>query len=129
LFYLTYMRVRKLNMQLPGLQQITALFLQCLIPKRFYYLSDQWKRTFVRIYLKKGDKISLQINEDGYELTEFSPENKVLKQWVDESYPVVRMAVFPRKDTATYRSFFPALNAYLPKAESFKKKINTQQNL
>ncbi|WP_205511269.1 TlpA family protein disulfide reductase [Longitalea arenae] len=91
----------------------------------FYFISDQHRRNFIRFYLKAGDKFQIIINEDGYELTQPTPENKILKEWISYSYPVTRMSVFPRKDTATYASFFPALNDFLPKAEAFKKKINT----
>lgn len=91
----------------------------------FYYLSDQYKRTLVRVYLKSGDKINIAISNDEYQLTLPTPENKILKEWTELSYPVTQMSVFPRKDTATYATFFPTLTAFLPKAEAFKKKIAT----
>jgi thiol-disulfide isomerase/thioredoxin len=91
----------------------------------FYFISDQYKRSFIRFYLKGGDKFTITINDDGYELAQPTPENKVLKEWITYSYPVTRMSLFPRKDTITYASFFPALTSFLPKAEAFKKKINT----
>src|SRR5688572_23073593 len=95
------------------------------IKNGFYFLSDQNKRSFVRVYIKTGDKINIAISDEGYELAQPTPENKVLKEWVDYSYSVTRMSVFPRKDTATYASFFPALTDFLPKAEVFKKKLVT----
>lgn len=95
------------------------------IKNGFYYMSDQYKRTLVRVYLKSGDKMNITISSDEYQLTLPTPENKILKEWTDLSYPVTQMSVFPRKDTATYASFFPALTAFLPKAEAFKKKIVT----
>ncbi len=58
-------------------------------------------------------------------LAQPTPENKILKEWVDFSYPVTQMSNYPRKDTLTYVSFFPTLTAFLPKAEAFKKKIAT----
>ncbi|WP_207512623.1 TlpA family protein disulfide reductase [Longitalea luteola] len=91
----------------------------------FYFLSDQQKRSFIRFYLKDGDKFQITINDDGYELIQPSPENKILKEWISYSQPVTRMSVFPRKDTVTYASFFPTLAGFLPKAEAFKKKVNT----
>jgi hypothetical protein len=95
------------------------------IKNGFYFLSDQNKRSFVRVYIKAGDKINIAISDEGYELIQPTPENKILKEWVDYSYPVTKMNVFPRKDTATYASFFPALTDFLPKAEAFKKKLVT----
>jgi thiol-disulfide isomerase/thioredoxin len=95
------------------------------VKKGFYYLSDQHKRTFTRIYLKPGDKINIQVNEDGYTLTQSTPENQLLLDWTNLSKPVTAMSIFPRKDTITYRSFFPVLTAFIPQAEAFRKKINT----
>lgn len=95
------------------------------IKNGFYYLSDQNKRALVRVYIKSGDKINIVLADDEYQLTMPTPENKILKEWADFSYPVTQMSVFPRKDTVTYASFFPTLNAFLPKAEAFKKKIVT----
>ncbi|OQP49954.1 TlpA family protein disulfide reductase [Niastella populi] len=95
------------------------------IKSGFYYLSDQNRRSLARIYMKQGDKINIAIADDAYQLMQPTPENRILKEWVDLSYPVTQMSVFPRKDTATYTSFFPTLTAFLPKAEAFKKKIIT----
>jgi hypothetical protein len=91
----------------------------------FYFLSDQSKRNSIRIYLKAGDKVQMAINENDYQLQAPGPENKILKEWTALSYPVTRMSVFPRSDSATYASFFPTLTNFLPTAEAFKKKINT----
>jgi len=92
----------------------------------FYYLSNQGRRRFVRIYLKTGDKCQIAINDSGnYAFVQPTPENKLLKEWNDFAEPVTRMSIYPRKDTATYASFFPNLTAFLPKADAFKKKINT----
>jgi thiol-disulfide isomerase/thioredoxin len=44
------------------------------------------------------------------------------------SYPVTRISSMARKDTTTYRSFFPALTALLPKAEVFKSMVNTSNH-
>jgi thiol-disulfide isomerase/thioredoxin len=90
----------------------------------FYYLTDQHKNTFLRLYLKPGDKIQLQVEADNYQFLQSTPENGVLKSWVDFSYPVTRISTQP-KDSTTYRSFFPTLTAFLPKAAAFKKSIKT----
>jgi thiol-disulfide isomerase/thioredoxin len=95
------------------------------IKNGFYFLGDRNKRSLVRVYIKAGDKINISITDEGYELAQPTPENKILKEWVDYSYPVTQMSVFPRKDTFTYASFFPILTSFLPKAEAFKKKIVT----
>lgn len=94
------------------------------IEKGFYYVTNQEKNTFLRIYLKPGDKINVQVEENDYQLIQSTPENQVLKSWIDFSYPVTRISTQP-KDTTTYRSFFPTLIDFLPKATAFKKKINT----
>jgi thiol-disulfide isomerase/thioredoxin len=92
----------------------------------FYYLSNQGRRRFMRIYLKAGDKCQIAINDSGnYAFVQPTPENKLLKEWAEFSYPVTKMSVFPRTDTVTYASFFPTLTDFLPKAEAFKKKIST----
>ncbi|MBO9201594.1 MULTISPECIES: TlpA family protein disulfide reductase [Niastella] len=92
----------------------------------FYYLSNQGRRSFIRLYLKAGDKFQIAINDSGnYAFVQPTPENKLLKEWNDFAEPVTRMSIFPRKDTATYASFFPILTAFLPKADAFKKKIKT----
>lgn len=91
----------------------------------FYYVSNQGRRRFIRIYLKAGDKCQLALTDNGYEVLQPSPENKLLKEWTELSYPVTKMSVFPRNDTITYASFFPTLTAFLPKADGFKKKLNT----
>jgi len=95
------------------------------IKSGFYFLSDQGKRNFIRLYIKPGDKINITITADDYQFETPTPENKVLKEWVDYSFPVTRMSVFPRQDTITFGSFFPLLNDFLSKAEAFKQKVNT----
>jgi thiol-disulfide isomerase/thioredoxin len=95
------------------------------ISNGFYYISNQGRRRFMRLYLKAGDKCQITLADNGFEFVQPTPENKLLKEWTDFSYPVTRMSVFPRNDTTTYASFFPALNAFLPKAQAFKKKIST----
>jgi thiol-disulfide isomerase/thioredoxin len=92
----------------------------------FYYLSNQGRRKFIRIYLKAGDKLQIAINDSGnYAFVQPTPENKLIKEWTEFSNPVTKMSVVPRNDTVTYASFFPTLTDFLPKAEAFKKKINT----
>lgn len=94
------------------------------LEKGFYYLTDQHKNVFIRVYLKPGDQIRLKVEEENYELVQSTPENQLLKQWIDYSYPVTRISTQP-KDTTTYRSFFPTLTAFFPKAEAFRKKVKT----
>src|SRR5690606_217750 len=47
----------------------------------FYYLADQRKNSFTRIYLTTGEKLELQLNENGYEIIKGSKENKLLQEW------------------------------------------------
>jgi hypothetical protein len=91
----------------------------------FYYITDQHKNNFIRIYLKPGDKIKLNVGEEDFDLVQSTAENTILKRWTELSYPVTRISSMARKDTTTYRSFFPTLTALLPNVETFKTSVNT----
>ncbi len=92
----------------------------------FYYLDDGKdgaSNRMVRLYLKGGEKLNYKIDADSYQLTTSSPENKLLDKWQKMVHGLKKASRLG--DTATYRSFFPALNALLPKAEAFKQRIRT----
>jgi thiol-disulfide isomerase/thioredoxin len=86
------------------------------VKEGFYYLSDQSKRRFTRIYLKQNDKLELSLTEDGYEVIKGSKENQILQEWFTKSYVITN---------PTYLTFFPALESFLPQVAGFKSKIKT----
>lgn len=100
----------------------------------YYYLSADPKRGGIRIWLAPGVKLQLQVQDSGYSIINPSAENKALMEWENMRAPLRAMSRSmlndnPRyrslADTSTYRSFFPMLQAFLPKAAAFRKKINT----
>lgn len=100
----------------------------------YYYLSADPKRGGIRIWLAPGVKVNLQVHDSGYSIINPSAENKALMEWEQMRAPLKAMSksmlndnpMYRRlADTGTYRSFFPMLQAFLPKAEQFRKKINT----
>ncbi|MBO9635776.1 MAG: redoxin domain-containing protein [Chitinophagaceae bacterium] len=100
----------------------------------YYYLATDPKRGGIRIYLAPGTKLTLQVTDTGYQVTSGSAENKLLYQWEALRAPVRAMSKSfyndnPKyrslADTSTWKSFFPALEAMMPVAETFRKKINS----
>ena len=96
------------------------------VKEGLYYLSDQNRREFIRIYLKPGDRLTLNILKDDFEIKKSSKENKLLNVWYRESFNVTNPAFNWMKDTSTFRSFFPNLTAFLPVIPEFKQKIKTK---
>ncbi len=91
-----------------------------------YYISDQNKRTFIRIYLKQGDQLEINIDEDGaYTLPKASSENKVLYDWYKLAGAVMSKSNLATIGMCTYECFFPKLDSLLPLAKAFPKKIKT----
>ncbi|GGH56803.1 thiol-disulfide isomerase/thioredoxin [Filimonas zeae] len=99
----------------------------------FYYLVAMSKgkagRDFIRVYLKPGEQIELNITDKKYHaaLVKGGAENKALYQWQEIAYTLEGGFRF-WGDTVTYHSYFPALEAALPKAEAFKKSLHTGNN-
>ena len=100
----------------------------------FYYLGNDVQRGGVRIYLSPGAKLNLKVTDSGYQVHNASAESKLLLEWENLRAPLRAMSRSMSNDnsqyrrladTCTYRSFFPMLEAMLPKAEAFKKKINS----
>jgi thiol-disulfide isomerase/thioredoxin len=90
----------------------------------FYYLTDTVKMEFTRIYLKPGENLELSLEENNkYEINAGSQENKLMNEWNKLAYTVEKATILG--DTSTFRFFFPAYEALLPKAADFKKKIAT----
>jgi thiol-disulfide isomerase/thioredoxin len=91
----------------------------------FYYISDTMKREFIRIYLKKGENLDITLKDNGmYQVNAGSPENKLMAEWRQMTAGIEKATTL-FSDTTTYRSFFPAYEALMPKANGFKKKIVT----
>jgi thiol-disulfide isomerase/thioredoxin len=88
-----------------------------------YYLSDQSSWFYIRLYLKPGEHVELNVNYSGmYEIVKGSAENKLLHQWF-KKVAVISIPSFNTSDTTTYRSFFPNAKKLIPQAAEFKKTI------
>jgi thiol-disulfide isomerase/thioredoxin len=95
------------------------------VKEGFYYLADQNKKDFTRIYLKAGEKLELRLNEDGYEVIKGSKENLVLHDWFTRSYVITNPSFNWLKDTSTYTTYFPKLEAFVPQVPAYKASIKT----
>jgi thiol-disulfide isomerase/thioredoxin len=90
----------------------------------FYYISTTGIRgRDARVYLKAGDQLQLTLNGSDYTLQSGSAENKALQQWDQHLKEVMLPAV--NTDTTTYQSYFPVLEAFVPKVAGWKKAVNT----
>jgi len=90
-----------------------------------FYLSDQSGWFYIRLYLKPGDQVELNVNYSGmYEIVKGSAENKLLFQWF-KKVAVLTIPAFNTSDTTTYRSFFSKAKELKPQASAFKKTIRT----
>ncbi|NML36123.1 AhpC/TSA family protein [Chitinophaga sp. G-6-1-13] len=88
----------------------------------FYYLSAD-NRGETRIYIKPGDQLKLKMDNGAYTVLAGSAENKQLWQWQEQLSAISRHASLG--DTTTYLSFFPTLEALVPKVAGLKKAVNT----
>lgn len=98
--------------------------------KGFYYLTFAKENSngadFIRLYLKPGEQVQLDIDKKiTATLVKGGAENRALFAWEKIALPLRPGYRFWGGDTATYRSFFPALEAALPQAAAFKKSIST----
>jgi thiol-disulfide isomerase/thioredoxin len=89
----------------------------------FYYISIGSRGGDTRIYLKKGDKLTLTIGDGSYTLQSGSAENKALQQWSQEIKPLTDPVA--KFDTTTFQSYFPKLEAIAGKVNSLKKGVAT----
>lgn len=96
-----------------------------VVEEGFYYLSDQRRASFTRIYLKPNDQLQLNMTDDGYEVVKGSKENKLLQQWFTAAYPVTNPAFNWMSDSSTYKTYFPKIEAFMPVFAAFKTKIKT----
>ncbi len=96
------------------------------VKEGFYYLSDQYKNNFTRIYLRNGEKLELQIHENGYDVVSGSTENKTLHDWFVSSYEITGPAKNWMKDSSTYVTYFPTLNAFVKKLPGIRSKLQTK---
>jgi thiol-disulfide isomerase/thioredoxin len=96
------------------------------VKEGFYYLADQRKRDFIRIYLTAGEKLVLEINESGYELSKGSKENRLLHDWFTLASPITGPAFNWMQDSSTYTTFFPKVETVTAQLATFKEKIKTK---
>lgn len=89
----------------------------------FYYLTTNPKDNGARIYLKSGDQLNLEVDGMNFIQKSGSAENKALQAWNKVVAPVTGPG--NKMDSTTFQSFFPALEATLPKAEAFKKSFTS----
>lgn len=97
-----------------------------LIPEAegFYYLGN--KRDYNRIYLKKGDKVNLEIVDKGYKLVrKNTKENNVLFTWYEISKEAEEKSVKFWKYMSDYTDFFPLLEKLDVKTKAFASTIKT----
>lgn len=78
-------------------------------------------------YFKPGDKLNLQINDSTYQLigNTNSPENKVMEQWFNKSYAVMRKSIYFMKSMSTYEDFFPQFSVAEPQLSAYIKTVKT----
>jgi hypothetical protein len=92
----------------------------------FYYVTDNFKRSYHRIYLKPGDQLQLKVTDTTLQQQGGSPESRLLREWETLSREIKAPAFeFMRGPGETYETFFPKFNAFLPKAVAFRKKLTT----
>lgn len=96
-----------------------------VVREGYYYISDQRRNSFTRIYLKPNDQLELSISDDGYEVLKGSKENKLLQRWFATAYAVTQPAFNWVGDSSTYKSYFPKLETFMPVHTAFKKKMKT----
>ncbi len=90
----------------------------------FYYIGTD--KEYSRIYVKKGDKINLEIFDYGYNLVgKNSKENKVLFDWYNMSKEVEGKSVKFWRNRSNFKDFFPALEKLDVDSKEFASKIKT----
>lgn len=95
------------------------------LPEGFYYVGDQARRRFHRLYLKPGEQLDLRLNDSALVQQNPSPEGKVLAEW-EKRYNEIRVPAFEfARVNVDYTTFFPLFTRFLPKAEQFKSTIKT----
>lgn len=97
----------------------------------FYYLSDCFgqKEVRTRVYLTPGEYMTINLHDKGYDVTAKSEENQVLDKWQQMVSEIMVPAYQFWTDMTGYPGFFPKLNAMIPKAEAFKKEVNTKNKV
>lgn len=97
------------------------------VSEGFYYLGDNLKgrAVYYRFYLKQGDEVYINVNNEKYGLEGKSAENKLLAQWEGLFSEIAIPSLQFWNSSETYVTFFPKLEGLLPKAYEFKKMIKT----
>lgn len=95
------------------------------VKEGFYYIGDNL-RSRNRFYLKAGESVTLDLKDDEYDISGKSAENKLMDEWEKLYSEIANPAFNFAKENSTYVTYFPVLKEFIPKAEAFKKKINTR---
>ncbi|WP_165784676.1 TlpA family protein disulfide reductase [Solitalea longa] len=94
------------------------------------YGGRDWDKGQFLLYLKPGDNAEVSINMNKFHVDmvgKNTPENQVLVSWGNLTEEVKNMAVYWTSFSGkNYRDFFPVFETVLPKAEAFRKTINTK---
>ncbi len=92
----------------------------------FYYISDERRRIFTRIYLKPNDRLDIILgSKEELTLVSGSPENATLVKWDGIKYNFWRCSNILTLGLTTYKEFFPMLEEILKQQPIFLKSIKT----
>lgn len=92
-----------------------------------FYVVGDGKISRNRVYVKHGDKVELNImNDTVYLAPNNSAENKKLYEWETIFHPIKDKALDSKDIFFFHTQFFPILEAMQPKAERYKKGLNTK---
>lgn len=93
----------------------------------YYTVGGEKSTDRIRIYLKAGQAAEVNILEDTLVITPHNTqENCLLAEWEAMFEPVRRHVVNMKYIYFTYKELFPYYMDFIPKAEAFKKKIQTK---
>ncbi|MCO4294055.1 TlpA family protein disulfide reductase [Solitalea sp. MAHUQ-68] len=94
------------------------------------YGGREWDKGQFPLYLKPGDNAEVSVNMNKFHVDlvgKNTPENQVLVSWANLIEEVKNMAVYWTSFSGkNYRDFFPVFETVVPKAEAFRKNINTK---
>ncbi len=77
------------------------------------------------VYLKPGDKVNLEVDNDSYKLVgKNTRENIALEQWHNKILPLEIMSTYSYKNMTTYVDYFPLLDEFIEEGFVPKKTKN-----
>jgi thiol-disulfide isomerase/thioredoxin len=91
----------------------------------FYYVGERKNIVPIRFYVKQGDALTIDINDDGYKVVTGSQENKILADWAAATANLRKPGFDFLGSSATFEEYFKNLNAFLPEAKKFSQKVAT----